>query len=121
MIDRIRNIIDPSKIEIIVSNHVEMDHSGSLPHLIGRIGNPTVITSERGKKGLEKHYQRSMNFKTVKTGDTLPLVIEHSPLLRLRCFTGQIACSPMSRRIGSYYPMTLLASISRPPRDLRTK
>jgi flavorubredoxin len=73
MLGRISEIIDPSKIAIIVSNHVEMDHSGSLPQIVERIGNPTVITSERGKKGLEKHYQRWMNFKTVKTGDTLAI------------------------------------------------
>ena len=73
MLGRISEIIDPSKIDVIVSNHVEMDHSGSLSQIVDRIGNPLVITSERGKKGLEKHYQRSMNFKTVKTGDTFSI------------------------------------------------
>ncbi len=69
MLDRISEIIDPSKIDVIVSNHVEMDHSGSLPQIVERIGKPLVITSDRGKKGLERHYRKSMNFKTVKTGD----------------------------------------------------
>jgi flavorubredoxin len=73
MLERISEIIDPSKIDIIVSNHVEMDHSSSLPQIVERIGNPVVITSERGQKGLEKHYKRPMNFKVVKTGDTLPI------------------------------------------------
>jgi flavorubredoxin len=73
MLGRISEIIDPSKIDIIISNHVEMDHSGSLPQIVERIGTPTVITSERGKKGLEKHYKRSLNFRTVKTGDTLSI------------------------------------------------
>ena len=73
MLGRISEIIDPSKIDVIVSNHVEMDHSGSLSQIVERIGNPLVITSERGKKGLEKHYQKSMNFMTVKTGDTFPI------------------------------------------------
>jgi flavorubredoxin len=73
MLGRISEIIDPSKIDVVVSNHVEMDHSGSLSQIVDRIGNPLVITSERGKKGLEKHYQRSMNFKTVKTGDILSI------------------------------------------------
>src|SRR5512136_2713594 len=73
MLGRISEIIDPSKIDIVVSNHVEMDHSGSLPLVVQRIGNPTVLTSERGQKGLEKYFQRSMNFKTVKTGDTVPI------------------------------------------------
>ncbi len=73
MLGRISEIIDPSKIDIIVSNHVEMDHSGSLSQTVDRIGNPMVITSERGKKGLEKHYQRTMNFKTVKTGEVISI------------------------------------------------
>lgn len=73
MMGRISEIIDPSKIDTIISNHVEMDHSGSLPQIFERIGNPMVITSERGKQGLEKHYQRPLNFRTVKTGDTLHL------------------------------------------------
>jgi flavorubredoxin len=73
MLGRISEIIDPSRIDVIVSNHVEMDHSGSLSPIADRIGNPLVITSEKGKKGLEKHYQRSLNFKTVKTGDVFPI------------------------------------------------
>ena len=73
MLERISEIIDPSKIDFIVSNHVEMDHSGSLPQIVERIGNPMVITSERGKNGLEKHYQRAMNFKVVKTGEAIPI------------------------------------------------
>jgi flavorubredoxin len=73
MLGRISEIIDPSKIDMIVSNHVEMDHSGSLPQIIERIGNPVVITSERGKKGLERHYQKTFKTNTVKTGDTISL------------------------------------------------
>jgi flavorubredoxin len=73
MLGRISEIIDPSKIDIIISNHVEADHSGSLPQILERIGNPTVITSAKGQKGLEKYYQRPMKFKTVKTGDTLSI------------------------------------------------
>jgi len=73
MLGRISEIIDPSKIDMIVANHVEMDHSGSLSQIVERIGNPLVITTEKGQKGLEKHYKKSMNFKTVKTGDTLSI------------------------------------------------
>jgi flavorubredoxin len=73
MLGRVSEIIDPSRIDIVVANHVEMDHSGSLVEIVERIGSPLVVTSERGKKGLEKHYQKSMKFKTVKTGDTLSI------------------------------------------------
>lgn len=73
MLGRISEIIDPAKIDIVVSNHVEMDHSGSLLQIVERIGSPLVVTSERGKKGLEKHYQQSWKFRTVKSGETLSI------------------------------------------------
>ena len=31
MLERIRSVIDPAKIDVIVSNHAEPDHSGCLP------------------------------------------------------------------------------------------
>jgi len=73
MLGRISEVIDPAKIDIVVSNHVEMDHSGSLLQIVERIGSPLVVTSERGKKGLEKHYQQSLKFRTVKSGETLSI------------------------------------------------
>ncbi len=73
MLGRISEIIDPAKIDVVISNHVEMDHSGSLLQIIERIGSPLVVTSERGKKGLEKHYGQSWRFKTVKSGETLSI------------------------------------------------
>ena len=73
MLERISEIIDPLKIDVVVSNHVEMDHSGSLTQIVERIGNPMVITSERGQKGLMKHYKKSLRFKTVSSGETFPV------------------------------------------------
>jgi flavorubredoxin len=73
MLGRISEIIDPGKIDMVVSNHVEMDHSGSLLQIVERIGSPLIVTSERGKKGLEKHYQQSWKFRTVKSGETLSI------------------------------------------------
>lgn len=73
MLERISELIDPSKIEYIVSNHVEMDYSGLLPQLIEKIRNPIILTSERGKRGLEKHYKSSMNFRVLKTGDKISI------------------------------------------------
>ncbi|HUL30112.1 MAG TPA: FprA family A-type flavoprotein [Thermodesulfobacteriota bacterium] len=73
MLGRISEIIDPSKIDVVVSNHVEMDHSGSLTQMVGRIGDPMVITSERGQKGLTKHYQKPLRWKIIKSGDTFSI------------------------------------------------
>ena len=37
MLARIKEIVDPEKIDYIVVNHVEMDHSGSLPDMVDLI------------------------------------------------------------------------------------
>lgn len=73
MINRIKEIIDPSKIDYIISNHVEMDHSGSLPKLLDICPNATIITSVRGEKGLKRHYKKEWKFKVVKSGDTMKI------------------------------------------------
>ena len=71
MLSRIKEIINPKKIEYIVSNHVEMDHSGSLTEMTELCPNATIITSTRGEKGLKKHYKKNLNLKVVDSGDTL--------------------------------------------------
>ena len=71
MLARIKEIIDPSKIDYIVSNHVEMDHSGSILKMLEYCPNATVITSTRGEKGLQLHYKKDFKFKVVNSGDTL--------------------------------------------------
>ena len=71
MVVRIKEIIDPSKIDIIVSNHVEMDHSGSLPKMLGLSPNAEVITSVAGEKGLKRHYKQDLNLKVVQSGEYL--------------------------------------------------
>ena len=39
MLERISSVVDPAKIDIVVCNHVEMDHSGALPKLMEIIPN----------------------------------------------------------------------------------
>ncbi len=71
MLNRIKEIVDPSKIEYIVSNHVEMDHSGSITKLLEICPNAKIITSTRGEKGLHLHYKKELNLKVVNSGDKL--------------------------------------------------
>jgi flavorubredoxin len=71
MLSRIEEIIDPKKIDYIISNHVEMDHSGSLPEIAKICPNATIITSTRGEKGLNKHYKDNLNLKVVDSGESL--------------------------------------------------
>ena len=71
MFSRIKEIVDPAKIDYIISNHVEMDHSGSLEKILKFCPKAKLITSTRGEKGLKRHYKKDWNFQVVKSGDTL--------------------------------------------------
>ncbi len=73
MLARIRAVIDPAKIDYLVSNHVEMDHSGSLAKLVALAPKAKVITSPNGAKGLRRHYKQDWDPLVVKSGDTLPI------------------------------------------------
>lgn len=86
MLERISTIIDPAKIDYVVSNHVEMDHSGGLPRLMELIPNATVFTSAAGQKGLKNHYQQDWKFQPVKSGETINLgkrnlTFVHTPMV----------------------------------------
>ena len=72
-IKKIRQIIDLEKIDYIIINHVEMDHSSSLPIIVNLAKNATIITSQRGKNAIIEHYGTDFGVKTVKTGDEIDL------------------------------------------------
>ena len=65
--------IDLEKIDFVVANHAEIDHSGALPELLERIPDTPVYCTANGVKSLTGHYHRDWNFKVVKTGDRLSL------------------------------------------------
>ncbi|MBF0478429.1 MAG: flavodoxin domain-containing protein [Candidatus Omnitrophica bacterium] len=73
MIRRIKQVIDPSKIQYIISNHTEMDHSGSIDVLLKHCPNAQVVCSPKGEEGLSRHFKKNWNFKVVNTGDTLDI------------------------------------------------
>ena len=73
MAERIQEIIPLDKIDYLISNHVEMDHSGSLPRIKELAKNATIIATKRGQAGLTRYFKRQWPFQIVKTGDTLDL------------------------------------------------
>ncbi|MDP8232162.1 MAG: FprA family A-type flavoprotein [Candidatus Zophobacter franzmannii] len=73
MIERISKIVDPSKIDIIVQNHVEGDHSGSLPALLERVPNAQIYATGNADKALKLLYHRDFNVKIVNGGDSISL------------------------------------------------
>jgi flavorubredoxin len=73
MMARVAEIVDPEKISYIVSNHVEMDHSGGLPETIARVKPEKVFCSPMGQKGLSRHFKEDWPFEVVKSGSELSL------------------------------------------------
>ncbi len=74
LLHRIRNIIDPEKIDYLVINHVEMDHSGCVPDIIDAIKPEKVICSKMGRKALEQHFHRTdWPYHVVASGEEISL------------------------------------------------
>lgn len=70
----IEELTSLDKIDYIIVNHVEMDHSGGLPEIVKLAKNAQVVASPRGKDALIEHYGADFNgVKVVKTGDELKL------------------------------------------------
>lgn len=73
MIERIARIIPPERIDYIIANHVETDHSGALPAITKLCPKAKVLGTQKCKEGLYKHYYGAWGFGVVKTGDKLEL------------------------------------------------
>jgi flavorubredoxin len=73
MLSRIKSVVDPSQIKYIISNHSEMDHSGSLPQVIDLIKPKKVFASAIGTKTLKELFHDQLEITPVKDGETLSL------------------------------------------------
>ena len=69
----VSEIIDPAKIEVVVANHIETDHSGSLPVVMDKTPQAEIYCSARGKDGLKKMFDADWDYRVVKTGDELSI------------------------------------------------
>ena len=73
-IKNISEIIDPKKIDFVISNHTEMDHSGALPRVMHKIGeDKPLYCSKMGEKNLLRHFHKKYNFQTVTSGQDLSI------------------------------------------------
>jgi flavorubredoxin len=74
MLHRINQLTDPAKIDYIIVNHVEMDHSGCLPEMVELIKPEKIFCSPMGEKAIQSHFHpKGWPLEVVKTGDTLKL------------------------------------------------
>ena len=73
MLSRIASVVDPGKIDFIISNHSEMDHSGCLFDMVEAVKPEKVFASLMGVKALTAHFHRDDEVDALKDGDSLSL------------------------------------------------
>jgi anaerobic nitric oxide reductase flavorubredoxin len=72
-VQRISEVIDPKKVNYIVANHAEPDHSGSIRRLIEACPNAEVIATERCIHTLKKYYGDDLTITPIERKPTLKL------------------------------------------------
>jgi anaerobic nitric oxide reductase flavorubredoxin len=86
LIENIREVVDPARIDIVVANHAETDHAGALPEVLRAAPNAELVVSKRGAANIEGHFHQSWSYHKVGTGDRIPigkneLVFIEAPML----------------------------------------
>ncbi len=76
LIKNIKTLIEPEKIDYIITNHVETDHSGALSEIVKLSKNAKIVGTAKCKEGLSRYYydlSLDEKFQIVKTGDRISL------------------------------------------------
>jgi flavorubredoxin len=70
-VENLSKEIDLDKIDYVIANHSEVDHSGALPELMKNIPDTPVYCTKNGLKSFKGHFHEDWKFQPVKTGDKL--------------------------------------------------
>lgn len=76
--------IDLNKIDYIIANHGEIDHSGALSELMKEIPDTPIYCTKNGIKSIKGHYHQDWNFVEVKSGDRINLGTKELVFLEAR-------------------------------------
>jgi anaerobic nitric oxide reductase flavorubredoxin len=85
-VGKLKQVIDLKKIDYVIANHGETDHSGSLLELMREIPGTPLYCTANAVKSLKGQYHQDWNFQVVKTGDKLnigsrDLIFIEAPML----------------------------------------
>ena len=85
LLANITKVVDPKKIDYVISNHTEMDHSGGLPRVMHTVGeDKPLYCSKMGAKNLARHFPQKWNYHAVGTGQELSLGARNLMFLETR-------------------------------------
>lgn len=73
LLDQIAEVFDPAKLDYIVVNHMEPDHTGVLRTLRRVAPNATLLCTQRAQKMLVNYFQITDNVRAVTDGEVLDL------------------------------------------------
>ena len=73
MMARVSSVVDPKQIDVLISNHAEMDHSGALPRTIQAVQPTTIYASKAGVSALEAHFHMGTDITAVTDGQRVDL------------------------------------------------
>lgn len=70
-VSNLKKEIDLKKIDYIIIQHGEVDHSGALMELMDEIPNTPIYCTANAVKSVKGQYHKDWNYNVVKTGDKL--------------------------------------------------
>ncbi len=72
-LSNVREVIDPARIDYVVANHAEPDHSGSLRAILREAPDAQLVVSKMGVDSFTGHYHEPWDYHVVGTGDRISL------------------------------------------------
>ncbi|MDN5348173.1 MAG: hypothetical protein PWP65_1737 [Clostridia bacterium] len=73
LVAKLKRVNDPVKIDYLVINHTESDHSGAFPAIMKLCPRARVLCTQRGYDSLKAHYNAEFDYTIVKSGDSISL------------------------------------------------
>jgi anaerobic nitric oxide reductase flavorubredoxin len=73
LISQIQSFFDVSKLDFIIINHIEPDHSGALQNLLHIVPQVTILGTQKTREMLKNFYGITENVRVVSDGETLSL------------------------------------------------
>ena len=92
-VTNLKETIDLKKIDYVIMNHNEIDHSGALPALMREIPDVPIYCTKKGESIIRGHYHQDWNF-VKRPATPWTWVTPNLFLLKRPCCTGRTPCSP---------------------------